>query len=662
MRGVLGGRAKMEADRKTRAVACRWPYLGHAPVSSAAMATTRYLPRWTILLIDLALCLVALIGAYQLRFNFGVPPHEYELLLPVLPVFLLVRLLTLWGARIHRGLVRHTSTEDARRIFLTVLAGSLVFAVLSVVRFLFFDQVYFLPRTVIIIDFMGTVLLLIATRIAVKLLYLRSKGSGKRTLNVVLYGAGASGLITKRTLEREGSLRYKVKAFVDDDERKAGQRVEGVPIERATALPRLLAESDMDQVIITMQKVDPENRRRVVDACMEARTHVLTVPPVNDWINGQLSSGQIREVNIEDLLGRAPITLDDALVRELIAGRDVLVTGAAGSIGSELARQLAALGARRLVLLDIAESALYDVEMELRARGMDHSLVVVIGDVRDEARMEEVFAAQRPEVVFHAAAYKHVPLMEAQPREAVHTNVLGTRIVAELAVKHGVQRFVLISTDKAVNPTSVMGASKRVAELYVQTLTGGGTSFITTRFGNVLGSSGSVIPLFRKQIAAGGPVTVTHPEVTRFFMTIPEACRLVLEAATMGKGGEIYVFDMGQPVRIADLADRMIRLSGKEPGIDIAITYTGLRPGEKLYEELLATAENTLPTHHPRILIGRTRTCDADHVRHAVRALSELVQRGGDDAVVRTMKDLVPEYRSQNSGYATFDAPLEERK
>jgi FlaA1/EpsC-like NDP-sugar epimerase len=449
-------------------------------------------------------------------------------------------------------------------------------------------------------------------------------------------------------------------AFVDDDTAKAGKRLEGEPIVHAAGIEALLAVERPDQVIITMQRPDRENRRRMVDACMNARVKVLTVPPVNDWINGQLSGGQLREVNIEDLLGRAPITLDDVLVKDRFAGRRVLVTGAAGSIGAELVRQLAAFGAAELVLVDIAESALYDLEMELVAKGHGGRLRPVIGDVRDEARMREVFVAHRPEVVFHAAAYKHVPLMEAQPREAVLTNVLGTRIIATLAIEHRVGTCVLVSTDKAVNPTSVMGASKRIAELLVQTLVGKGTTFITTRFGNVLGSNGSVIPLFRRQIAAGGPVTVTHPEITRFFMTIPEACRLVLEAATMGKGGEIYVFDMGEPVRIADLADRMIRLSGKEPGRDIAITFTGLRPGEKLYEELLATQENTLPTHHPRILIGKVRSADAD-TRTAIDDLVAHAGHGSDEGTVRAMKAIVPEYKSQNSGYATFDPPLEKQ-
>ncbi len=654
------------------------------------MAVPRYLPRWMILVIDTALCVLALLAAYQLRFNFQVPNHEYELLWPMLPVFLLVRAGSLAAARIHKGLVKHTSTEDARRIFLTVLAGSAVFGLLSAVRFYLMDGIYFLPRTVIIIDFMATAMLLIASRIAVKLLYLRAKGSGKNEVRVVLYGAGAAGLITKRTLERDGSARYKVEAFVDDDSKRSGQRLEGVPILPVEKLPELLRDGDIDQVIITILHPEPENRRRVVDACMAAKTHVLSVPPVHDWINGQLSRGQIREVRIEDLLGRAPISLDDAPLKERFAGKRVLVTGAAGSIGSEIARQLLSIGVEEAVLLDNAESALYDLEMELKAKGRTN-FRPVIGDVRDRDALGRLFAEVRPEIVFHAAAYKHVPLMEAQPDQAVRTNVMGTRNVAELCCTNNVEECVLVSTDKAVNPTSVMGASKRVAEQYVQSLTpsqpspggrgntlsqpspggkgntpsqpslgekgntlsqpslGGkgpecGTRFVTTRFGNVLGSSGSVIPLFRKQIAEGGPVTVTDPDVTRFFMTIPEACRLVLEAGAMGKGGEIFVFDMGAPVRIIDLAEKMIRLSGKEPGRDIAITITGLRPGEKRFEELLASAENTLPTHHPRILIGKTRSLESEYVRERVEALVRCAGMGNAEECRKLLKQLVPEY------------------
>ncbi len=608
------------------------------------MAAPRYLPRWTILLIDTALCAFALLVAYQLRFNFQVPAHEYELLWPILPAFLLVRAGSLWAARIHMGLVKHTSTEDAKRIFLTALAGSALFGLFSAARYYLIDGVYFLPRTVIIIDFMATAMLLISSRIAVKLLYLRAKGSGKDEVRVVLYGAGAAGLITKRTLERDGSARYKVEAFVDDDAKKSGQRLEGVPIAHTGKLANLLGDGDIDQVIITIQQPDPENRRRVVDACMVAKTHVLSVPPVHDWINGQLSSGQIREVRIEDLLGRAPISLDDTPLQARFAGKRVLVTGAAGSIGSEIARQLLAIGVREAVLLDNAESALYDLEMELRAKGRT-TFRPVIGDVRDREAMARVFAEVSPEIVFHAAAYKHVPLMEAQPEQAVRTNVSGTRNIADLCCANSVEECVLVSTDKAVNPTSVMGASKRVAEQYIQSLGSAcSTRFITTRFGNVLGSNGSVIPLFRKQIAEGGPVTVTDPEVTRFFMTIPEACRLVLEAGAMGKGGEIFVFDMGAPVRIIDLAEKMIRLSGKEPGRDIAITITGLRPGEKRFEELLASAENTLPTHHPRILIGKTREVDAGYVLGMVDQLIQAGERGDMVACRELLHVIVPEF------------------
>ncbi|MCB0791835.1 MAG: polysaccharide biosynthesis protein [Flavobacteriales bacterium] len=617
----------------------------------------RTFPRWAILLIDMGICLAALTAAYQLRFNFHVPAHEVDLLLPVLPIYVLVRFLSFRIAGIHRGMVRYTNTDDAKRIFLTVLAGSAFIALLSVGRYFLYDHAYVLPFSILIIDSMGAMIGMIAARIAVKLLYLRSKGSGKNELRVLIYGAGEAGAITKRTLEREGSARYRVEAFVDDDPKKAGKRLEGAVVLSTAQLAARLSKGDIDQVIIAIMSPDPEARRRVVDACVHARVPVLRIPPVSDWINGQLSSGQLRQVRIEDLLGRPVILLDDARLRQRLAGKRVLVTGAAGSIGGELVHQLLGFGCEGLVLVDIAESPLYDLEMELAT--LRERFRVVIADVRDPVRMERIFAEHRPEMVFHAAAYKHVPLMEAQPREAVRTNIGGTRTVADLAAAYGVAEFVLVSTDKAVNPTNVMGASKRIAEMYVATLTMDptiATRFVTTRFGNVLGSSGSVIPLFRRQIAAGGPVTVTHPEVTRFFMTIPEACRLVLEAAMMGQGGEIYVFDMGEPVRIADLAERMIRLSGFEPHIDIPISYSGLRPGEKLYEELLATQENTLPTHHPRILIGKVQSPGPGAARE-IAALVENAVAGTPESIVSAMKRLVPEYRSQNSVYANLDAP-----
>jgi FlaA1/EpsC-like NDP-sugar epimerase len=615
-------------------------------------------PRWGVLLIDLVLCLMALATAYLLRFNFQVPELEVDLLLPVLPVFLAVRAASFLLAGTHRLMVRHTSTEDARLIFLTVLAGSAALGVLSALRYLLVDGVYLLPRAVIVIDFLATVMVLIVARIGFKIRHLRHQVKGKELVRVVIHGAGEAGLITKRTLERTGQRRYKVVAFVDDSAQRVGRTLEGVDVRSTGELTTLLAQEDVDQVIIAIADPDPEHRRRVVEAGMAAHVKVLTIPPVQDWINGQLSAGQIQEVRIEDLLGRPVIRLDDGLVRSVFSGKRVLVTGGAGSIGSELVRQLTELQCERILMVDMAESPSHDLAMELHAKGRDGQLQVQLGDVRELERMRALFAEFRPEVVLHAAAYKHVPLMEAQPLEALHTNVIGTHQLARLAAEAGVGRFILISTDKAVNPTSVMGASKRIAEQVV-TLHGkaGGTQFITTRFGNVLGSNGSVIPLFRRQIQEGGPVTVTHPEVTRYFMTIPEACRLVLEAAAMGHGGEIYVFDMGQPVRIADLADKMIRLSGLVPGKDIEIVYSGLRPGEKLYEELLAGAEDTLPTHHPRILIGKVRSSDDAGLQAFLDELPGLIRNGEADTAVRRMKELVPEYRSHNSTYSTFDPP-----
>lgn len=625
------------------------------------MARPLLLPRWMIVLIDLAMCLVSLLAAYQLRFNFSVPPVEYELLWPVLPLFIAVRLGWYLAFGIQRSMVRHTGTEDAKRVFLVVLGGSLTLLAMNALRYFAVDGQFVLPTSVIIIDFLGSAVLLIASRIAFKLLHLRRRGQGKDSIRVVLFGAGEAGLITKRTLEREGSARYAVAAFVDDDPGKVGKRLEGVLVHGTGDLASIIAKEEVDQVIIAIQHPDPENRRRVVDTAMHAKVAVRTVPPVRDWINGQLSSGQIREVRIEDLLGRAPIHLEEKLVQERFRGRVVMVTGAAGSIGAELCRQLAMFGVERLVMLDLAESALYEVEMELRRHGHGHGHIrPVVGDVRDREAMDRLLAREKPEVVLHAAAYKHVPLMEAQPVQAVLTNVGGTVNLAELCREHAVKEFILISTDKAVNPTSVMGASKRCAEIYVQALSLArpGMSVVVTRFGNVLGSNGSVIPLFRRQIAEGGPVTVTDPEVTRFFMTIPEACRLVLEAATMGKGGEIYLFDMGKPVRIADLADRMIRLSGLEPGKDIEITYTGLRPGEKLYEELLAAQEGTVPTHHPRILIGHTTAVDPAASMQAVKGILAAAQTGDGESCVRLLKALIPEYRSNNSIFGKFDAPI----
>jgi len=409
-------------------------------------------------------------------------------------------------------------------------------------------------------------------------------------------------------------------------------------------------------LIISVQKISPARKKNLVDICLHYDTKVLNVPPVTDWINGELSFKQIKKIQIEELLERDAISLTTENIKQQLSNKTILVTGAAGSIGSEIVRQVIQFQPKKIILLDQAESPLYDMEMELKDEYDSLSYEIVIGDIRNIDRMENVFKSFLPQVVFHAAAYKHVPMMENNPSESILTNVLGTKILADLAVKYKVEKFVMVSTDKAVNPTNVMGASKRIAEIYTQSL--GkivSTKFITTRFGNVLGSNGSVIPRFRQQIEKGGPVTITHPEITRFFMTIPEACQLVLEAGTTGEGGEIFIFDMGESVKILDLAKKMIKLSGLTLDKDIKITFTGLRPGEKLYEELLANEENTLLTHHKQILVAKVKEYDFEFISNQIQALINCFNQQDNKLIVKQMKQLVPEFKSNNSIYEELD-------
>ena len=618
----------------------------------------RNTPRWIVFMIDLGISLLALALAYLLRFDFLNLPIDKEIpvLLGALPVFLLIRGLSFWLGKTYAGIVRHTSTQDAKRIFFVVTAGSLIFALLIPIRYYWFDGYYFLPLSIIAIDYMATVILMIASRVAVRLIYLEKMKSGEGAREkVIIYGAGEMGHITKRTIDRDMGSRYDVIAFLDDARSKAGKRLEGVTIRDGQDLVKLLEKHTVNHLIIGIMNPDQERKKEIIEACLKYNVNVLNVPPVHDWINGELSFRQIRKVRIEDLLGRDEIQLDKAAIEKQVHGKTILVTGAAGSIGSGMVRQLLEFKPGKIVLLDQAESPLFELEMELRSLGFT-GWESVVADIRQEERMANVFSHYKPDIVYHAAAYKHVPLMELNPSEALQTNIFGTRVLVDLAVKHEIETFVMISTDKAVNPTSVMGASKRVAEIYAQVNNQSNkTNFITTRFGNVLGSNGSVIPLFRRQIEEGGPVTVTHAEVTRYFMTIPEACQLVLEAGAMGEGGEIFIFDMGQSVKIIDLAHKMIQLSGLEPGRDIEVKITGLRPGEKLYEELLASEENTVATHHPQIMIAAVRNYDESEI---LPEIDELMKRFADQdntAIVKHIKHIVPEYKSNNSKFEALD-------
>jgi len=462
-------------------------------------------------------------------------------------------------------------------------------------------------------------------------------------------------VITKRTIEKDIRLTYKIVGFIDDNKKMSGTRLEGVTIFSTSDLEKIIKEEGVNTVIIAIQQPDEENRKRVVEICLENQVKVQKVPSPKSWINGEFSAKQIAKVRIEDLLGRKPIVLDEKKISTELTGKTILVTGAAGSIGSGLVRQIANYEPEKIILLDQAESPLYDFQQELLSSFNHLKFEVVIGDIRSYERMERLYDYARPQYVFHAAAYKHVPLMESNPSEAVLTNVKGTRNLVDLSIKYNVSKFVMVSTDKAVNPTNVMGASKRIAEIYAQAANEQGiTRFVTTRFGNVLGSNGSVIPLFQKQIENGGPVTVTDERVTRFFMTIPEACQLVLEAGTMGEGGEIFVFDMGESVKIIDLARKMIQLSGLEVGKDIEIRVTGLRPGEKLYEELLAEEENTIPTHHPKILKAKVRK-ENENMILEINSLVEMFESQQNERIVSKMKEIVPEFVSNNSDYEKLD-------
>jgi len=481
----------------------------------------------------------------------------------------------------------------------------------------------------------------------------------------MIMGAGELGQVTLTALERSANPNYKVIGFIDDNRHLQGKTKAGVPIcSLSKAFKTIIPSQRLDEMILAINRggMSDEKIRKLMDLCIKHKITIKEIPPVNDWLTAGLNARQLRHMNIEDLLGREVIALDTESIRGGLKESVILVTGGAGSIGSELIRQLLLFDAHKVVIVDQAESALYDLQNELLTKGYKYGrFEIVVGDVTNHFRMVQLFERFHPDLVFNAAAYKHVPLMEDNPYEAIRVNVGGTQLLANLAIEYKVKKFVMISTDKAVNPTNVMGASKRICELYVQSqsqIEGMSTQFITTRFGNVLGSNGSVVPLFSKQIASGGPVTLTHRDITRYFMTIPEACQLVLEAGFMGSGGEIFVFDMGKPVKIYDLAVKMITLAGLEPGRDIEIRETGLRPGEKLYEELLATKENTLPTYHKKILIGKTRECNPILVNHDVNTLLNLLKSATDDQLVSAMKKLVPEFISQNSTYERLDQEL----
>jgi FlaA1/EpsC-like NDP-sugar epimerase len=619
----------------------------------------KHTPRWVVVFLDLLLNLSALAFAYLIRFDlkaeYSLIQEEWNVLSKSIFFYVFIKFTVFQLFRIQKGLVRYTSTEDLRRIFLAVLTCSIIFTIASAIRAEFLDGFYLFPTSILIMEFLVSFAFTVGSRFVVKLIYLESTKDKSEKVNVLVYGAGVSGLITKRTISKDRFINQKIIGFIDDNKKLHNTRLEGTRIYSPEKLNDLAKEFDIKTVIIAIQNPDKDNINRLVEKCLSLGISVQKVPRPKSWINGEFSSKQLSKINIEDLLGRKPIQLDQAKISGELSEKVILVTGAAGSIGSGLVKQIGNYEPKTIILLDQAESALYDLQQELHSKGNQFLFDIVIGDIRNYDRLKRVFEFYKPEYVFHAAAYKHVPLMENNPSEAVLTNVKGTKNLVDLAFEYGVHKFVMISTDKAVNPTNVMGASKRVAEIYAQTKNQlGKTRFVTTRFGNVLGSNGSVIPLFQKQIEQGGPLTITDERITRFFMTIPEACQLVLEAGSMGQGGEIFVFDMGKSVKIIDLAKKMIQLSGLELGKDIEIKITGLRPGEKLYEELLASEENTIPTHNPQILIAKTKENSEQQLK-TIEDLIQLFDSQQNEQIVRKMKEIVPEYISNNSEFEKLD-------
>ncbi|MCA5006027.1 polysaccharide biosynthesis protein [Sphingobacterium bovistauri] len=622
------------------------------------------LPRWVIFFLDLSSAIIAFLIAYylyqdtkNLPFDANVFATDFLFCIGVTAVSFII-------FKLYSGIVRYTSSTDSIRILscnlltVIILFGIKLFALAARLPFNI-DTSFIIIYSLLL--FVG----LVVYRTSIKVFFQYSKTAKKIKKNVLIFGAGELGIAVKRTFDHDLTSNKIIVGFLDDNPTKHGKSIDGVRIYKSDNFDQILNKIAVDELIIATPSLMPEKKSQIIDICLEHNITVLTLPPAKQIMNGDISLNQIKNVKIEDLLERAPIKISNDSILEQLKGKRVLVTGAAGSIGSEIAAQISKYSPQVIILCDQAETPLHNLQLDLQEKFKDQIYYSFIADVKNYDRMRHLFEEFKPQIVYHAAAYKHVPMVENHPIEGVRTNVLGTINLANLAVEFKARKFVFVSTDKAVNPTNVMGATKRIAEIYVQALNNKiekenreeHTKFITTRFGNVLGSNGSVIPRFREQIEKGGPVTVTHPDITRYFMTIPEACQLVIEAGSMGNGGEIFVFDMGKSVKIVDLAKKMIKLSGYEPNKDIEIRFTGLRPGEKLYEELLNDLENTLPTHHEKIMIAKVRENCFEDVKSQIDLLFEIVKSQHNLNIVRQMKVIVPEFKSQNSEYETLDPP-----
>ena len=635
------------------------------PKTNIMFKNFNIVPRWIIFLLDIGGTLFSLFLAITIKQNMTLVGLSWEAVFNTFVLVTIINTLVFTSIKTYSGIVRYTGIQDAFRIGISVIASAALLFIVNSISFRY-SQEFILGSAVEIVYGGFSFLILVSYRVLVKFLFAYAKNYKMKKKSVVIFGAADTGVATQRVLENHGGNNIHIVAFIDDDKKKSNKNLNGISVIRFEEFVKIAALQPIDELIIASFTMPTKRKNELVDFCLDHDIKVLSVPPYSKWAEGKFNSNQLQTIKIEDLLERDPIVINNNQIRSQIKGKRVLVTGAAGSIGSEIVRQLIPYAPEMIIMCDQAETPLHNIELELQERGTRVNCVSFLADITNEKRIEGLFESFKPHYVYHAAAYKHVPMMELCPTEAVRNNVIGTKIVSDLAVKYNAERFVMISTDKAVNPTNVMGASKRMAEIYVQGLSSEKnitTKFITTRFGNVLGSNGSVINRFKEQIEKGGPLTVTHPNITRYFMTIPEACQLVLEAGSMGNGGEIFVFDMGQPVAIADLAKKMIRLYGMIPNIDINITYSGLRPGEKLYEELLNDAENTLATYHDKILIAKVREVELTSINESFNDLRLLVTSASkvsnEMELVGKMKELVPEFISNNSIFERLDPSLQ---
>ena len=637
-------------------------------------------PRWVILLIDFGITCVSFAASYFVAKHFAFTEILRGHFFWYTGLYGLVSLLVFYFMRIHTGLIRYSNIHDMFRIFSAVFISSLIYPVVVALLLVQLYNIHSLNvGNALLINFFIASSLHIMLRTGVKGIYYYVKRIAPADKKkVLIFGSDNKAVLIKQALMSGNQFLFI--GFIETDHKKINSSIQQSKVFHIKDLPGL--KNKVDILIMVNEQLEIEKNQTIIEKCLETGIKVLTVPPSEQWISGQLSLRQLQELKIEDLLQREPIVINNDLISGEIFEKRILITGAAGSIGSEIVRQVLSYHPSMVILCDQAESALYEMQLEIEEKFPDANIKIFIANIRNFRRMQIIFEEYRPQIVFHAAAYKHVPMMESHPAEAIFTNVMGSKIVADLAILYSAEKFVMISTDKAVNPTNIMGASKRIAEMYIQSRnnsidnsleinTNGSnllenvlnskTRFITTRFGNVLGSNGSVIPRFRDQIQKGGPVTVTHPEIMRYFMTIPEAVQLVLEAGTMGKGGEIFIFDMGKPVKIKDLALNMIKLAGLTPHKDIEIIYTGLRPGEKLYEELLNEKEKTIPTHHEKIKIAKVHTCAPSKISIDIQQLISICEQDDHSMLVKKMKEMVPEFKSKNSKYEKLDMLMQEK-